>query len=179
MTNKTSLRLDNIRKGIYINKEKEVDFLANIIIQSETTIPYEYVIIESGDEDNSFLPFTLCKGTTAITHKNTDGIHKKMVLLLKSEEPIDVEVKIDVERYYNLHGDGLETLGPRGQVLLNSSDGKAAASTESQENKPVKKIWYKDPWIIGGIVLALILIVIFIMASRKSKSNSGTLFAEM
>lgn len=177
MTNKTNLRLDNIKKGIFINRNKEVDYIANIIIQSDTNTPYEYAIIESGEEDSTFIPFTLGKGTLAITHKNTDGVHKKMVLLLKSEEPIDVEVKIDIERYYNYNGDGLETLGPRGQVLLNSSSG-TSVSTERQSNPAVKKIWYKDPWIIGGAVLVLILIVIFMMASRKQK-NSGTLFSEM
>lgn len=174
MTYKTNLLLDNIKKGIYINKNKEVDYIARIVIKPESNLPYEYAIIESGEEDNSFIPFTLAKGKINITHKNTDGTYKKKVLLLRSEDHVDVEVDIDVERYYNYHGELLETLGPRGQVLLNASAETATASTDV---KP-KKIWYKDPWVIGGGVLALFLIIVFVMATRKPK-NSGSLFADL
>lgn len=174
MTNKTNLHLDNITKGININKNKEVDYIARIIIKPDSSVTYEYAIIESGEEDNSFIPYTSAKGKINITHKNTDGIHKKMVLLLKSEDRVNVEVDIDVERYYNYHGDLLETLGPRGQVLLNASTETAAASTSANP----KKIWYKDPWVIGGGVLALFLIFILFMAMRKPK-NSGSLFADL
>nr|UOX61007.1 MAG: hypothetical protein DiTV3a_F2ORF4 [Diabrotica toursvirus 3a] len=155
--------VDSIPTGIIINKNNEVDYNSQIIVELEKDINFEYAIVNEGEDTNAlYIP---SKKFTVIKHSNNNGIYKKKLLLLKSDEKSNASVSIEISKLILL-----ETMGPRGTVLLNS--------TETNNAEP----WYKNPLYLTGIFLIVILIAIFIFKSRRKNVvpgvNSGSIFVD-
>lgn len=173
MMSKTNVAVDKILKGITINKNNEVDYIASIVVEMDDDIPFQYAVVDDGMAENTYTPFIDARKYVVIKHKNTNGIFKKKLLLLKSIEKANAEVTIDIERV--LQTNNLETLGPIGSVLLNNNQNNNHHNKEShgtiQNATTPGKEWYKDPMILMGILILVILLVVFM--SKKSKNNDS------
>lgn len=175
MSSKTNIVLDKILKGVLINKHNEINYIATIVVELEKDIQFEYAIVDEGYEDND-LTFTQVKKTLVVTHRNTDDVFKKKLLMLKSSEKVNANISIELEKFYNndlYH----ETINSTGKVLLGVEDPAAQPSTGGVTQpgevtpKTTTKVWYKDPWIIGAIIVGILVLTIM-MSYRKKNTNS-------
>lgn len=166
MSIKTNVLVDKILKGVTINKNNEIDYSATIVINLEKDVDFEYAIVDEGNEERSFIPFEHAKKFVVINHKNTDGIFRKKTLILKSEEKSDAEISIDIEKLFNT-SNPLETVGPRGTVLLNSTAGNGE-----------KPVWYKNPMILTGIGVLVFVILAIMFSKKKSPAGSTSIFVD-
>jgi hypothetical protein len=163
MSSKTNVVIDKILRGVFINKNNEVDYTANIIVELEKDVPFEYAVVDEGTEEQPFVPFSSAKKFVIIKHKNTNGVFRKKILLLKSNDRTDATVSIELDRLIATPAIA-ETLGPRGTVLLRQGENDAPGQQ--------KKEWYKDPWILGAIVV-VVLLVVMVMSGNKKRNNDG------
>lgn len=178
MNLKTNIIVDKILKGVHINKNNDVDFTANILVDLDKDVVFEWAIVDEGTED-SFIPFQQAKKTLSTKYQNNDGMYKKKMLMLRSPEKSNASIDIGIDRMFNPQDSNfLETLGPRGTVLLNSTaDGNSFGS--SLVDKWKEGTWYKDPIIISIIVGIVLVLFFFIMSRRKRPGSSSTsIFAD-
>ncbi|QIH04926.1 hypothetical protein [Dasineura jujubifolia toursvirus 2a] len=160
-SSKTNVTLDKILKGVVLNKNNEVDYTADIVVELEKDIPFEYSIVDDEQEEKSFIPFSTAKKAVVISHKNTDGVFRRSVLLLKSSDKSDAVVNVTVNHVLPTPT-VYETLGPRGTVLL---------AQEAKPNDNQSTVWYKNPWILGAILVGVLLLY-----SMSHKSSGGGVF---
>lgn len=173
---KTNLILDKILKGVVLNKNNEVDYTADIVIELEKDIPFEYAIVENDYEEKNFIPFSTAKKFAYIKHKNTDGIFRKSILLLKTADKSDATVNVTLERILSAPHEALsETLGgtgPRGTVLLAQQDAGTTTTSDPKKRETTEVPWYQNPWILGAILVGVLIIVMM----RNSNSGSNGVF---
>lgn len=166
MTYKINMTIDKLLTGVIINKNNEINYSVNIVVELEKDIPFEYAIVNEGDQDDKFIPFISAKKFAIIKHKNINNKLTKKLLLLKSSEPTNSNITIDIEKIFNT--DPTETMEsdyvPRGKFLLNPS------YVENAEDKNV--VWYKDPWILGAILVGVLLVFAYFAKSKKSGNSS-------
>lgn len=152
VTTKNNIIVDKIVKGITINKNNEINYTAQIVVELDKDIPLEYAVIDEENEDQ--IQYITAKKFIILKVSNVDGVFKKKLLMLKSSEKANAEITIDMDLIFNTPQFN-DTLGPRGTILLNSTaDGNNSSSSSNNSNNDP---WYKNPWIIGGIILILIL----------------------
>lgn len=171
ITTKTNLLIDKIVRGVAVNKNQEIDYTADITVDLDKDIYFEYAIVDEGAIDDPNVNFTQARKRVTLKHVNSDGIYKKKVLLIKSLEKSSSQVTVDVERLIVTSvnsGVGLETLGPRGTVFLNSAVPADTAQTP----------WYKNPVIIAVIIGIVLLVAMFAISKRKGSNPERSMFID-
>lgn len=159
---KNSIVLDKFNKGILINKNREIDYTTNIIVECDKDSQFEYAIVDESNLDDNFIPYVTAKKYAIIKHANTDGIYKKKLLMLRSQDRCNASVTINIDSLMSAHNT-LETLGPRGTVLLSTVD------TPGTEKKP----WYKEPTNIAIILMVVAFIAFMLMSNSRSGRARG------
>lgn len=177
MSEKTKVNIDAIPKGVVINSRNEINYTAQIAVDLNRDVNFEYAIVDEDFDENTFIPYTSAKKFVLFKHTNSDGSLKKKLLLLKCPEKCVAEVSIDIVPFLVNSNSTittyqqqpmLETLGPRGTVLLNST------AANGGKDEP----WYKNPLILIGLFLAVILAVIFLMKRNSNNNNRGSIFVD-
>lgn len=169
ITTKTNLLIDKIVRGVAVNKNQEIDYTADITVDLDKDVYFEYAIVDEGAIDDPNVNFLQARKRATLKHVNSDGIYKKKVLLLKSLEKSSSQVTVDVERLIVSPANAaLETLGPRGTVFLNSAVPADTAQTP----------WYKNPVIIAVIIGIVLLVAMFAISKRKGGNAERSMFID-
>jgi hypothetical protein len=164
MADKVNIPVDKVPRGVEINRNGEVNYTADIVISLDSDIEFQYAVVEEGSESAPFIPYSSSKKLIVFKHKNTDGVFRKKILLIKSEEKSQATVSINVERFLSTEqSPSIEQLGPRGRVLLTSG------GVQNEDTAP----WYKNPWVLGAIVVGVLIIVMSMSSSEKKKPVSS------
>lgn len=158
------LVLDNILKGIVINKQGEVDYTAIIEIMLDSDVDFYYAVTEDGNETSDSVVFTPMKKSATLKVSNTDGIYRKRILVLKADQRVSANVKINMERMVTVESPIIEELGPVGKVLISG-------------NEETTTPWYKNPWLLGGLVVTIIGVV-FIASRYTTRQKKTSYFGE-
>lgn len=164
MSTKSNIQVGKVLKGVPINSQHEVNYSAKIEVDLDKDVNFEYSIEDEGF-NNANVIFTSARKKTVITFSNTDGYYRKKILLVRSDEPVNASITIQVEKCFHC-ADPLESMGPRAQVLL------SGAPSAGANNDP----WYKDPWVIG--IIAVIVLVVFLLMSKRNNNAQGSIFLD-
>ena len=167
MSTKSNMQVGNVLKGVPINSQHEVNYTAKISVVLDKDINFEYSIEDEGF-NNANVIFNSARKDTVINFSNTDGYYRKKLLLIRSDEPANANVTIQVEKCFRCSS-SLESMGPRGQVLLS---GATTNNTNNSNNDP----WYKDPWVIA--IIAVIVLVFYMLMSRRKTNVEGSIFLD-
>lgn len=166
MSTKSNIQVGKVVKGVPINSNHEVNYTAKISVVLDKDVNFEYSIEDEGFNSANAI-FTGARKDTVISFSNTDGYYKKKLLLIRSDEPANANVTIQVEKCFNCPS-SLECMGPRAQVLLSGATGGV------NNGDP----WYKDPWIIGIIAIIVLAIFLFFSNKNKNKNPTGSIFVD-